>query len=355
MSGGVDSAVTAALLHRAGFGVVGVTLQLYDQGAAAGRKGACCAGQDIADARRAADMLGIPHYVLDFEARFRRDVIEPFADAYAAGATPVPCAACNQTVKFRDLAVIAADLGAQAVATGHYARRAAGPAEPELHAAADPARDQSYFLYGTTRAQLALLRFPLGGMAKARTRAIAGRLGLPVAAKPDSQDICFVPSGRYDALVARLRPDAMAPGDIVDLDGRALGRHDGIGRFTVGQRKGLGLAPQRDDSEALYVVRLEPEAGRVVVGPRAALARAAVALGPLNWLGDAPPDPAGERVTVKLRSSQPPAAATLRASDGAAAVTLDAPAIGVAPGQACVLYRGSRVLGGAVILRPPAG
>ena len=295
MSGGVDSSVTAALLVEQGFDVVGITLQLYDHGAAVGRKGACCAGSDIHDAARVAERLGIPHYVLDYESRFRAEVIDDFADKYAAGETPIPCVRCNETVKFRDLLATARDLGADALATGHYARRVGGPDGPELHRAADASRDQSYFLYRTTRAQLDFLRFPLGGLAKDETRAVARRFSLPVAEKPDSQDICFVPQGSYSAVVEKLRPGAAEPGEVVDLAGRVLGRHPGVIHFTVGQRKGLGIA----SSEPLHVVRLEPEARRVVVGPRAALGRSRVLLGEVNWLA-APPPASGLRAVKTL-------------------------------------------------------
>jgi len=351
MSGGVDSSVTAALLVEQGFDVVGITLQLYDHGAALAKKGACCAGHDIHDAARVAERLSIPHYVLDYESRFRRDVIDDFADSYARGETPIPCVRCNQTVKFRDLLATARDLGADALATGHYVRRIDGADGPELHRAADESRDQSYFLFATTRAQLAFLRFPLGGMAKDETRALARRFDLAVAAKPDSQDICFVPTGDYAALVAKLRPGAAEPGEIVDVAGRVLGTHAGVIHFTVGQRKGLGVSA----GKPLYVVRPEPEARRVVVGPRAALGTQRVALAGINWLGEAPAAD-GLTVRVKLRSAQPPLPARLFLDGaGGGAAVLDEPAFGVAPGQACVVYDGTRVLGGGWIRCETAG
>ncbi|NYZ13531.1 tRNA 2-thiouridine(34) synthase MnmA [Azospirillum sp. RWY-5-1] len=355
MSGGVDSSVTAALLREEGYDVVGVTLQLYDHGMAVQRKGACCAGQDIYDARQVADRIGIPHYVLDYEGRFGQDVIDDFADSYLRGETPIPCVRCNQRVKFRDLLGTARDLGADALATGHYVRRVDGPAGPELRRAADPARDQSYFLFATTRDQLDFLRFPLGHLPKTETRALAERYALPVAAKPDSQDICFVPDGSYADVVTKLRPGAAAPGDIVHVDGRVLGRHEGIVHYTIGQRKGLGIGGLKDgaghtDSDPLYVIRLDAPTRRVVVGPRDALARTVVYLRDLNWLAPLPAPGTAIPAQVKLRSAQPPAAATLTlGEDGTAEVRLADPQHGIAPGQACVAYDGDRVLGGGWI------
>jgi tRNA-uridine 2-sulfurtransferase len=354
MSGGVDSSVTAALLVEQGFDVVGITLQLYDHGTATSRKGACCAGQDIHDAGRVADVLGIPHYVLDYESRFRAAVIDEFTDAYLRGETPIPCVRCNETVKFTDLLATARDLGADALATGHYVRRVVGPLGPELHRAIDTERDQSYFLFATTRPQLDFLRFPLGDLGKAQTRALAKRFALPVAEKPDSQDICFVPSGSYAQLVEKLRPGALSPGEIVDVEGRVLGRHDGVINFTVGQRRGLGIA----GGDRLFVVRLEPETRRVIVGPRSALAAQRVALGAVNWLGGTPEEAAfgrGIEIAVKLRSAQPPVAARLALNaTGGGEVVLAEPVEGVAPGQACVFYDGERVLGGGWIRRQSA-
>ena len=348
MSGGVDSSVTAGLLKEAGYDAVGVTLQLYDHGQAVAKAGACCAGQDIRDARRVADGLGMPHYVLDFEERFRRAVIDDFADSYLAGETPIPCVRCNQRVKFRDLLDVARDLGADALATGHYVRRSIGPQGPELRAGADPARDQSYFLFATTPAQLDFLRFPLGEIDKDETRAHAARMGLTVAAKPDSQDICFVPTGRYAAVVERLRPGAVEPGEIVHVDGTVLGRHDGIIGFTVGQRRGLGIGGRGDADEPLYVLRLDAARRRVVVGPRAALAVDRVAIRETCWLAGV--DEAPLPVAVKLRSAQTPVAGTVRVTGpDTAVILLDTPALGVAPGQAAVCYDGDRVLGGGWI------
>jgi tRNA-specific 2-thiouridylase len=352
MSGGVDSTVVAALLKHAGYDVVGVTLQLYDHGAAVRQKGACCAGQDIHDARAAADLLGVPHYVLDYESRFRDAVIEEFADSYLRGETPVPCIRCNQTVKFRDLLDVARSLGAEALATGHYVRRAVGPSGPELRKASDPARDQSYFLFATTREQLGYLRFPIADLAKPQVRGVAASLGLTIAAKPDSQDICFVPEGKYVNLIDRLRPQGRAPGEIVHLDGRVLGAHDGVVGFTVGQRRGLKVAT----GEPLFVVRLDPAERRVIVGPREALLAGSLRLKEINWLGDQPSleGAAAQGVTVRarVRSTRAPVAGRLAIDGDGPVVRFDEGEEGVAPGQACVLYdaeTGERVLGGGFI------
>jgi tRNA-uridine 2-sulfurtransferase len=343
MSGGVDSSVVAGLLHVAGHEVIGVTLQLYDHGAATARRGACCAGQDIYDAKRVADRLGIAHYVIDAEARFAESVIGPFADSYANGETPVPCIACNQTVKFGDLSVLAAGLGAERLATGHYVRRLDGPDGAELHRAADSARDQSWFLYATTRTQLERCLFPLGDMPDKRAvRDIADRLGLAVAEKPDSQDICFVSAGRYTDVVARVRPDALEPGEIVTADGTPVGQHDGIARYTVGQGKRLGHAAQIGGARQV-VLGTDPARRRIIIGPRDSGTRT-VPLRDVNWL--APPPDAPLRCHVKLRARDEPRSATVRGTT----VTLDEPAL-PAPGQACAFYAGSRVLGGGVIAR----
>lgn len=342
MSGGVDSSVVAAMLKREGYDVIGVTLQLYDHGAAVNKPGACCAGQDIHDARRVADRLGIPHYVLDYESRFRSAVMEDFADTYLAGATPIPCVRCNQTVKFADLKRVAEELGADCLATGHYVRRLDGPNGAELHRAADPDRDQSYFLFATTRAQLEYLRFPLGGMEKPAVRALAAEFGLEVAAKPDSQDICFVPSGKYQSVVEKLRPNSVEPGEIMHVDGRVMGDHKGVINYTVGQRRGLGVAT----GEPLFVVKLDAPARRVIIGPRTALAVRSITLKDVNWLGDAHQD----LILVRVRSTRPPVPATLM-RDETWRIELDKPEEGVAPGQAAVFYApgGTRVLGGGWI------
>jgi tRNA-specific 2-thiouridylase len=353
MSGGVDSSVTAALLKEQGYDVVGVTLQLYDHGVAVGKAGACCAGQDIQDARLVAERLAIPHYVLDYESRFRAEVMDSFADSYMRGETPVPCIACNRTVKFRDLLKTARELGAEALATGHYVQRLLGEAGPELHRAADPAKDQSYFLFGTTPEQLDFLRFPLGHMSKRETRALAERFNLPVAEKPDSQDICFVPNGDYASVVRKLRPEASQPGEIVDMAGEVVGRHDGIVRFTVGQRRGLALGERAGtDNDPLFVVRLEPETRRVVVGPRSALGRSEIALYDANWIGAS--FEGVLPVQVRVRSSQTLRPAEVERSGASFVVRFAEPELGVSPGQACVMYDGmssSRVLGGGFICR----
>ncbi|MDQ1898928.1 tRNA 2-thiouridine(34) synthase MnmA [Paracoccus sp. WLY502] len=349
MSGGVDSSVVAAKLKSEGYDVIGVTLQLYDHGAALAKKGACCAGQDIHDARRVAERMGFPHYVLDYENKFRESVIDEFADAYLAGATPVPCIRCNERVKFRDLLETARDLDADCMATGHYIQRKDGAARAELHMAADPNRDQSYFLFSTTQEQLDFLRFPLGHLeSKAETRALAAEYGLAVADKPDSQDICFVPNGNYAAVIEKLRPNAAEPGEIVDMEGKVLGRHRGVIHYTIGQRRGLGIGGLGDP---LYVVRLDPDARRVVVGPKSALATTVVPVSEVNWLGDGPF--AGEiPVMVRIRSTRPPRPAILRPVDATRAeVELLDPEEGVSPGQACVFYEpdSTRVLGGGWI------
>jgi tRNA-specific 2-thiouridylase len=346
MSGGVDSSVVAALLKDQGYDVVGITLQLYDHGAALEKKGACCAGQDIHDARRVAETLGIPHYVLDYESRFRDSVMEEFADSYIRGETPIPCVRCNQTVKFKDLLETARDLGASCLATGHYLRRAVGPKGAHMLRAVDDNRDQSYFLFATTSEQLDYLRFPLGGQrSKDETRALAARYGLSVADKPDSQDICFVPSGGYASVIERLRPGAAEPGEIVHMDGRVLSQHQGIIHYTIGQRRGLGFGI----GEALYVVRLDPERRRVIVGPQEALLVRELALREVNWLGDGAMPDGGIDITVKVRSTQPAVAARLYGGADGARVVFDNPAAGVSPGQACVFYAGERVLGGGWI------
>ncbi|MHA1523513.1 MAG: tRNA 2-thiouridine(34) synthase MnmA [Alphaproteobacteria bacterium] len=352
MSGGVDSSVAAGIAAAAGYDVIGLTLQLYDQGSGPVSARSCCAGRDIHDARRVADTLGIAHYVLDYQSRFSDAVIEDFADSYLAGETPLPCVRCNQRVKFTGLLDMARELGAKALVTGHYVAARPGQKHRTLHSAVDLSRDQSYFLFATTQSQLDYLRFPLGNMTKDQTRALARQFGLDIADKPDSQDICFVPTGHYSALVEKLRPQAADPGEIVHIDGRVLGRHQGIIRFTVGQRRGLGVA----SGEPLFVIKIDAERRQVVVGPRAALAVDKVTLKDINWLGDTAPETLvgqGRRVWVKLRSTQPSAPARLVADRVGFAVVLEGAEEGIAPGQACVIYDGqgaqAQVLGGGWI------
>ncbi|QPM89513.1 tRNA 2-thiouridine(34) synthase MnmA [Pseudooceanicola algae] len=353
MSGGVDSSVVAAKLAQEGYDVVGVTLQLYDHGAALAKKGACCAGLDIHDARRVAEEMGFPHYVLDYENIFQDAVIDEFADSYLAGATPVPCIRCNERVKFKDLLETAKDLDADCMATGHYIQRKVGADGPELHSAADPNRDQSYFLFSTTAEQLKFLRFPLGHLAsKAETRALAAQYGLPVADKPDSQDICFVPNGDYASVIEKLRPGAAEPGEIVDVEGRVLGRHDGVIHYTIGQRRGLGIGGL---SEPLYVVKLDVDNHKVIVGPKEMLSTRVIPVREINWLGAGRlTDQPSYDISVRVRSTRPPREAILRPiSDTEAEVELLTPEEGVSPGQACVFYEneGSRILGGGWIWR----
>lgn len=359
MSGGVDSSLVAALLKRQGYDVVGITLQLYDHGEATARKGACCAGQDIQDARRVADLIGIPHYVLDYERRFADKVMSSFADSYMAGETPIPCVTCNQEIKFKDLLGMALELGAEKLATGHYIRLEHTANGPVLSRARDADRDQSYFLFATTRAQLERIMFPLGDMPKADVRELARELGLPVADKSDSQDICFVPKGRYTDVIERLKPGALKEGDIVHIDGRRLGRHDGIINYTVGQRRGIRIP----SPEPLFVVRLDAAKNEVVVGPRQALETAALILKGVNWLGDEPLEQAAaaaRAVHVRVRSSQPTQPAILTsAEDGSIKVILSEGQQGIAAGQACVFYAdggdAARVLGGGTIVKTLRG
>ncbi|WP_417672110.1 tRNA 2-thiouridine(34) synthase MnmA [Roseibium sp.] len=350
MSGGVDSSVVAALLHHEGYEVIGVTLQLYDHGAMVSKSKSCCAGVDIHDARRAAEKIGIPHYVLDYESRFKEAVMDRFADSYMAGETPIPCVSCNQTVKFQDLLKTAKDLGADVLATGHYVRSETIGNKRGLFRPADQDRDQSYFLFATTQEQLDYIRFPLGTMPKSRVRELASEFGLSVANKPDSQDICFVPNGDYAEVIKKLRPNAAEPGDIVHLDGRILGRHEGIIHYTVGQRRGLGVAT----GEPLYVIRLDPDDKRVIVGPREALATRKVILREVNWIGDLPLDEGTAMdIFAKVRSTRPPSPARLSKKDGIVSVELTSGERGVAPGQACVFFDSdtleARVLGGGWI------
>jgi tRNA-specific 2-thiouridylase len=350
MSGGVDSSVVAGLLHEAGYEVIGITLQLYDHGAAVGKKGACCAGQDIHDARLVADQLGIPHYVLNYENRFRQSVMDDFADSYLAGETPIPCVKCNQSVKFNDLLATARELEADVMATGHYVQRVMKDGRAELHAGADNGKDQSYFLFATTQDQLDFLRFPLGGMTKEHTRTLAARYGLAVSDKPDSQDICFVPNGNYASVIEKLRPGACDAGEIVHTDGTVLGTHEGIIHYTVGQRKGLGVAY----THPLYVIRLEPDTKRVIVGEKSALAKKRFILRDMNWLH--PIDGAEALpVQIKWRSAQATTSASIVPMEGGKAlVETVEPEYAIAAGQACVLYDGTRVLGGGWITRDAA-
>ena len=351
MSGGVNSSVAAALLKHQGWDVIGVTLQLYDHAEAIGKRGTCCAGQDIHDARRVADKLAIPHYVLDYEQRFKATVMQAFADSYVAGETPIPCVTCNQQIKFHELLATARELDAELLATGHYIELRAGPAGPELYRACDAERDQSYFLFATTRAQLASLMFPLGGMKKHEVRSLAHDFALPVAEKADSQDICFVPQGRYTDIIQRLKPGAAEAGDIVHVDGRVVGRHDGIINYTIGQRRGLGVP----GPAPLYVVRLDARKKQVIVGPRESLRAHWISLRDLNWLGDEPLPETGLAVAVRIRSSAAPRPATIFAHGSHAKVLLRDGEYGIAAGQACVLYADAepraRVLGGGWIER----
>lgn len=347
MSGGVDSSVVAALLKDQGYDVVGITLQLYDHGLAVQKKGACCAGQDIHDARRVSEAIGIPHYVLDYETRFQDSVMEEFADSYIRGETPIPCVRCNQEVKFKDLLETARDLNADVLATGHYVQQKICDAHTEMYRAVDDKKDQSYFLFATTQEQLDYLRFPLGGMAKDDVRKLAERYGLQVADKPDSQDICFVPNGNYASVIERLRPGASEPGDIVHQDGEVLGQHRGIIHYTIGQRKGLGIGGR----DPLYVIKLLPDLKQVIVGPKEALEVSDLTLNEVNWLGQQAIPEAGLEIEVKVRSTRPPVAATLLplAGTGRAQIRLDVPEMGISPGQAVVFYLDDRVLGGGWI------
>lgn len=355
MSGGVDSSVCAAMLAKEGYDVIGITLQLYDHGAAIKSAKACCAGQDIYDAKRTAEKLGFPHYVLDYESKFNEGVMQDFADTYLKGSTPIPCVRCNQTVKFRDLLQVAKDLGADCMATGHYVQRVDGPNGAELHRAIDPSKDQSYFLFATTQEQLDFLRFPLGGKTKPETRKMAVELGLAVASKPDSQDICFVPTGKYTDVIKKLRPDANDPGEVLHVDGRVLGTHDGVMHYTIGQRRGLGI-PDGSGLDPLFVLRIDADKKQVIVGPRTKLMKSRIYIKDVNWLGDGDFNTAADRrsVSIKIRSMKPPVPAKFKTEDGETFIELDAPMEGVSPGQACVFYdagNASRTLGGGWIAR----
>lgn len=348
MSGGVDSSVAAALMVEAGYKVIGITLQLYDQGEMAKRKGACCAGQDIYDAKIVADKLGFPHYVLDYESIFKQQVIEDFVDSYSKGETPIPCIQCNQKVKFKDLLKTAKDLGAKALVTGHYVKRVTGQGKSELHRAYDDSRDQSYFLFTTTQEQLDYLRFPLGGIPKSQTRDHAKRFDLQIADKPDSQDICFVPNGNYVSVIEKLKPGALEPGDIVHVDGRILGRHEGTIKYTIGQRRGLGVSSK----DPLYVVKINPDLHQVIVGAKEHLAVHKVCLKDVNLLEDKNFFKNGLSCSVKIRSTHAPVKATVfidPCEETYATVHFDKPEYGVANGQACVFYNQERVLGGGWI------
>ena len=356
MSGGVDSSVCAAMLAREGYEVIGVTLQLYDHGAAIQKAKACCAGQDIYDAKRVAEIMGFPHYVLNYESNFKEQVIEDFADTYLKGATPIPCVRCNQTVKFKDLLSVAKDLGADCMATGHYVRRVEGPNGPELHRGFDGGKDQSYFLFATTREQLEFLRFPLGGMEKSETRRLAVELGLNVASKPDSQDICFVPTGKYTDVIEKIRPNAAVPGELFHMDGRVLGQHRGIMYYTIGQRRGLGL-PDGSGADPLFVVNIDAKTNQVIVGPREALLRSQIWLTDINWLGedDFGAQLDGQDVHIKIRSTRPPVPAKFRLIGNEIIVELAEADMGISPGQACVFYAADKAaaqtLGGGWIVR----
>lgn len=346
MSGGVDSSTVAVMLHKAGYQVIGVTLQLYDYGLTVGKKGACCAGQDIYDAKMVAEKFGFPHYVLDYESIFKNEVMEDFADSYLRGETPIPCVKCNQSVKFRDLFKVAKDLGADALATGHYVQRVDADNRAQMHMALDKTKDQSYFLFATTQEQLNFLNFPLGGMAKEKTRQLALEYGIDIHNKPDSQDICFVPDGNYAGIVQKLRPGAIDDGDIVHIDGRLLGRHNGIINFTIGQRRGINIGGLK---EPVYVVKIDAENKRVIVGPESALDSQSFKIRDVNWLIEKPSNLVD--VTVKIRSTHQPFAAKIKPNGSSAEIILFTPQKSVTPGQACVLYDGERVLGGGWIVK----